>query len=182
MVAQSRKRSNGCASRVEDGYTKAVLDMRRGDAPRWGTAWVRLVRSAICGGGPAAPARRGGARRSPAPAIRSPGPSCVLRQRLRVNNARLGVALQTLQQRGLAVRSPAGWHLAILTRTVGCLPPLIRPPFRTRDALGTNDHRPHSAPSVVQLTSARGAQRNTVFVVFVGLLTVQRKEDSLGRS
>ena len=35
----------------------------------------------------------------------------VLRQRLRVNNARLGLALQTLQQRGLAVRSPAGWHL-----------------------------------------------------------------------
>ena len=35
----------------------------------------------------------------------------VLRQRLRVNNARLGVALQTLQQRGLAVRSPNGWHL-----------------------------------------------------------------------
>ena len=34
-----------------------------------------------------------------------------LRQRLRVNNARLGVALQTLQQRGLAVRGPAGWHL-----------------------------------------------------------------------
>ena len=35
----------------------------------------------------------------------------VLRQRLRVNNARLGVALQSLQQRGLAVRSPDGWHL-----------------------------------------------------------------------
>ena len=34
-----------------------------------------------------------------------------LRQRLRVNNARLGLALQTLQQRGLAVRGPAGWHL-----------------------------------------------------------------------
>ena len=35
----------------------------------------------------------------------------VLRQRLRVNNARLGVALQTLQQRRLAVRGPNGWHL-----------------------------------------------------------------------
>ena len=34
-----------------------------------------------------------------------------LRQLLRVNNARLGVALQTLQQQGLAVRGPAGWHL-----------------------------------------------------------------------
>ena len=34
-----------------------------------------------------------------------------LRQRLRVNNARLGVALQTLQQRRLAVRGPNGWHL-----------------------------------------------------------------------
>ena len=32
----------------------------------------------------------------------------VLRQRLRVNNARLGVALQSLQQRGLAVRCPNG--------------------------------------------------------------------------
>lgn len=35
----------------------------------------------------------------------------VLRQRLRVNNARLGAVLLTLEQRGLAVRSPAGWHL-----------------------------------------------------------------------
>ena len=34
-----------------------------------------------------------------------------LRQRLRVNNARLGLALQTLEQRGLAVRGPTGWHL-----------------------------------------------------------------------
>ena len=34
-----------------------------------------------------------------------------LRQRLRVNNARLGVALQTLEQRGLAVRGPHGWRL-----------------------------------------------------------------------
>ena len=34
-----------------------------------------------------------------------------LRQRLRVNNSRLGLALQTLQQHGLAVRGPAGWHL-----------------------------------------------------------------------
>ena len=42
-------------------------------------------------------------------ASRSPGPSCA--NALRVNNARLGVALQTLQQRGLAVRSPNGWHL-----------------------------------------------------------------------
>ena len=42
---------------------------------------------------------------------RQPLSRTVLRQRLRVNNARLGVALQTLQQRGLAVRSPNGWHL-----------------------------------------------------------------------
>ena len=34
-----------------------------------------------------------------------------LRQRLRVNNARLGIALQTLEQRGLAVRGPNGWRL-----------------------------------------------------------------------
>ena len=36
-----------------------------------------------------------------------------LRQRLRVNNARLGLALQTLEQRGLAVRGPGGWHLPV---------------------------------------------------------------------
>lgn len=34
-----------------------------------------------------------------------------LRQLLRVNNARLGDALQLLEQRGLVVRSPLGWHL-----------------------------------------------------------------------
>ena len=42
---------------------------------------------------------------------RQPLTRTVLRQRLRVNNARLGVALQTLQQRGLAVRSSNGWYL-----------------------------------------------------------------------
>ena len=42
---------------------------------------------------------------------RQPLSRTVLRQRLRVNNARLGVALQTVHQRGLAVRSPNGWHL-----------------------------------------------------------------------
>ena len=35
---------------------------------------------------------------------------------------------------------------AILTRTVGCLPPLIRPPFRTRDAPGTHPGRTRDAP------------------------------------
>ena len=54
----------------------------------------------------------------------------VLRQRLRVNNARLGVALQSLQQRGLAVRSPNGLAPAVMIRTVRCLLALIRPPFR----------------------------------------------------
>jgi len=34
-----------------------------------------------------------------------------LRQRLRVNNARLGEALSTLEQRGLVVRGPDGWSL-----------------------------------------------------------------------
>jgi len=34
-----------------------------------------------------------------------------LRQQLRVNNARLGDALQTLEQRGLVLRGPEGWSL-----------------------------------------------------------------------
>ena len=34
-----------------------------------------------------------------------------LRQRLRVNNARLGEALRTLEDRGLVVRGPGGWSL-----------------------------------------------------------------------
>ena len=34
-----------------------------------------------------------------------------LRQRLRVNNARLGDALHSLEQRRLVLRSPDGWHL-----------------------------------------------------------------------
>lgn len=47
-------------------------------------------------------------RRSPQPLSRT-----ALRQQLRVNNARLGDALKTLEKRGLAVRSADGW----------CLPP-----------------------------------------------------------
>ncbi len=34
-----------------------------------------------------------------------------LRKSLRVNNARLGDALLSLQQRNLVVRGPNGWHL-----------------------------------------------------------------------
>lgn len=43
--------------------------------------------------------------------LRAAGPlsRTTLRQQLRVNNARLGEALSTLQQRGLIVRSSAGW-------------------------------------------------------------------------
>ena len=45
--------------------------------------------------------------------LRAAGPlsRTTLRQRLRVNNARLGEALHTLEQRGLLVRSPNGWSL-----------------------------------------------------------------------
>lgn len=35
-----------------------------------------------------------------------------LRQQLRVNNARLGEALRTLQKRGLVIRKPSGWTLS----------------------------------------------------------------------
>lgn len=41
-----------------------------------------------------------------------------LRQSLRVNNARLGDALRSLEQRGLVVRGPDGWTLPPETRTL----------------------------------------------------------------
>ena len=69
-----------------------------------------LVESADAPPPPLAEAVRAALRSARQPLSRT-----VLRQRLRVNNARLGVALQTLQQRGLAVRSPNGWHLPITT-------------------------------------------------------------------
>jgi len=46
--------------------------------------------------------------------LRQAGQPCsraALRQQLRVNNARLGEALRTLEQRGLVVRGPGGWSL-----------------------------------------------------------------------
>lgn len=46
--------------------------------------------------------------------LRQAGTPCskaTLRQRLRVNNARLGQALHTLEERGLVVRDPSGWTL-----------------------------------------------------------------------
>ena len=65
-----------------------------------------LVDSAAAPPPPLAEAVRAALRSAGQPLSRT-----VLRQRLRVNNARLGLALQTLQHRGLAVRSPDGWHL-----------------------------------------------------------------------
>ncbi len=65
-----------------------------------------LVDSAAAPPPPLAEAVRAALRSAGQPLSRT-----ALRQRLRVNNARLGLALQTLEQRGLAVRSPAGWHL-----------------------------------------------------------------------
>ena len=46
--------------------------------------------------------------------LQAPGPlsRTTLRQQLRVNNSRLGEALTTLQERGLIVRSAAGWSAA----------------------------------------------------------------------
>ena len=54
---------------------------------------------------------------------------------------------------------------ARMIRTVRCLLALIRsrsavPPFRSSHALGTERPPPHSASSILQPTSARGAQRN----------------------
>ena len=46
--------------------------------------------------------------------LRQVGQPCsraTLRQLLRVNNARLGDALRTLEQRGLVVRGTGGWRL-----------------------------------------------------------------------
>ena len=90
----------------------------------------------------------------------------VLRQRLRVNNARLGVALLSLQQRGQPSAAPTAGtcrpdtHPRLPTRSHPATVPLFR-----RSAPGTrserNDHRPHSASSILQPTSTRGAQRNT---------------------
>ena len=48
-----------------------------------------------------------------------------------------------------------------MIRTVRCLLALIRSPFRTRHALGTERPPPHSASSILQPTSARGTQRNS---------------------
>ncbi len=55
---------------------------------------------------PLAEAVRHALRNAPRPLSRS-----ALRQRLRVNNARLGDALLSLEQRGLACRTPEGWVL-----------------------------------------------------------------------
>ena len=107
------------------------------------------------------PARRGGARRSPQrrpAALQDRSPATLTRQqrpsRSRPPNSRTARPRRP-QPRRLA--------LASLTRTVGCLLALIRhcsavSPFRTRDALGTEHHHPHSAPSTMQPTSAGGAQ------------------------
>ena len=65
-----------------------------------------LVDSAAAPPPPLAEAVRAALRSAGQPLSRT-----ALRQRLRVNNARLGLALQTLEQRGLVLRSPNGWHL-----------------------------------------------------------------------
>ena len=182
MVAQSRKRSNGCASRVEDGYTKAVLDMRRGDAPRWGTAWVRLVRSAICGAAPPLPlaeAVRAALQRRPS-ALQDRPASCA-NACASTTPASVSPSKLSNSAASPSAAPPAGTchpdpHRRLPTPSH---PATVPHPGRTRNERPLPTLR---AICRAQLTSARGAQRNTVFVVFVGLLTVQRKEDSLGRS
>ena len=85
-----------------------------------------------------------------------------LRQRLRVNNARLGVALQSLQQRGLA-----GWHLPASAAPAVALLAIFRPLFRCstvphqgRARNGTNiSHTPRRLSS--NQPQLGGVQRNT---------------------
>ena len=84
-----------------------------------------LVDSAAAAPPPLAEAVRAALRSAGQPLSRT-----ALRQRLRVNNARLGVALQTLEQRGPRPPQPRRLAPASLTRTVGCLLALIRPLFR----------------------------------------------------
>ncbi len=59
----------------------------------------------------ATPAPLGEAVRTQLRRAHQPLSRTALRQQLRVNNARLGDALQTLEQRGLVVRGPDGWSL-----------------------------------------------------------------------
>ena len=125
-----------------------------------GTACVGLVRSAICGGGPAAPARRGGARRSlqrrPAALQDRPAPTPARQQRPSRSRCRSPSSPTARPRRP----QPQPLAPAILTRTVGCLPPLIRPPFCTSDAFGTE--RPPPALRAIcratNLGSGRAAQ------------------------
>ena len=59
----------------------------------------------------ATPAPLGEAVRTELRRAHQPLSRTALRQQLRVNNTRLGDALQTLEERGLVVRSPDGWSL-----------------------------------------------------------------------
>jgi hypothetical protein len=59
----------------------------------------------------ATPAPLGEAVRTQLRRAHQPLSRTALRQQLRVNNTRLGDALQTLEERGLVVRSPDGWSL-----------------------------------------------------------------------
>ena len=88
-------------------------------------------------------------RRPRSPAVRESRSPTVLRERLRVNNARLGVALQTLQQRGLAVRGRQ--RLAPAVRSV---PTRSQAPFRCSN---TRSEAHATLRSSLQPTSARGA-------------------------
>ena len=112
---------------------------------------------------PAAPARRGRARRSeqrrPAAFQNRPPPTPARQQR--PSRCRPPDSPTTRPRRSRLRRlAPAR-----LTCTVRCLPPSSRhfPPFH-RSPPGTrserNGHRPHSAPSIMQPASASGAQRN----------------------
>jgi len=59
----------------------------------------------------ATPAPLGEAVRTELRRAHQPLSRTALRQQLRVNNTRLGDALQTLEERGLVIRSPDGWSL-----------------------------------------------------------------------
>ncbi len=101
--------------RRSDGHLRLSVEHRAAPAPE--SMLVRLA------GGTDEPCRLelGGPDAAPPPlaeAVRAELQSApeslsraALRTKLRVNNARLGQALQTLEQRGLALRGPNGWSV-----------------------------------------------------------------------
>ena len=101
---------------------------------------------------------------SAAPASRSPGPPCVnacaSTTPVSVSPSKLSNSAASSSAAPTAGTCQPDPHRRLPTRSHPATVPLFH-----RSAPGThserNDHLPHSAPSIVQLTSAGGAQRNT---------------------